>query len=146
MRIIPSNRDAIIASAERARSGAEVLEADVKLAQNTFARITVDLHDLVGEPGPSTNIGKQGLYNQMSAQLTDARAARLRVIEAGRKLSASAVDLLKSHFGRVWNVAWEAAGFSRHSIAISSAHVVPVLLELRNYFRTNPQHEVESLG
>src|SRR6185436_13545843 len=107
MRIIPSNRNAIIALAHQARGGAQAIEAEVDLAQNTAARITVDLHDLIGDPSSGGNTGKQGRYNQKAGELTAARAARLPVIEAGRKLCASAVDLLKSHLGRVWNVAWE---------------------------------------
>jgi hypothetical protein len=143
---IPYNRDLIIALAVRAKAGANAIGTAVGLAQHNAARITADLEDQIGEAGSLTNTGKQGQYNQKHVALTAARAIRRDAIADGRKLCAAAVDGLKAHLGRTWNPQWTAAGFSGNTIAVSTAHVIPRLFELRNYYRVNPTREVTSEG
>ena len=79
--------------------------------------------------------------NAKRETLHTARLARHAAMSLGRDFCAKAVDLLKGHLGRTWNVAWMAAGFTRFSISVSRADVPTLLMEIRNYLRTNPGRE-----
>ena len=138
---IPKNQPALIAFSARALAGLQVLGPILSIAQNTAPRFATDHYDLVGEPGPAGNPGKQAVLNTKRHAVTVAQAARREALETGRKFCSDAVDLLKPHLGRTWNALWQVAGFSRFSIATATAHPYPVLLELRNFFRANPARE-----
>jgi hypothetical protein len=140
-RAIPKNQPALIAFSARALAGVQSLGITLSIAQNTAPRIATDHHDLVGEPGAAGDPGKQAELNTKRHAVTVAQTARHEALDAGRKFCSDAVDLLKPHLGRTWNSLWQVAGFSRFSIATSSARPYPVLLELRNYFRANPARE-----
>jgi hypothetical protein len=145
-RTIPQSIPALVTACARALAGVQTLGATLSIAQNTEARFEVDYFDLVGEPGSLTNLGKNALLNAKRDSLTQARAARRAAVAAGVKFCSDGVDLLKPRFGRSWNPAWLAAGFSQTSIAVPRSNPLPVLLELRNYLRDNPTQEVTLQG
>jgi hypothetical protein len=121
-------------------------EDEVDLKQNRAAAIAGDYHDLVGLPGSDpANAGKQGELNQRRIAEIEAGDARRDAIEAGRKFNERAIDHLKSHFGRRWNPRWQSAGFNRGSLALPK-NPMSLLLELRDYFKLNPEHEVAAIG
>ncbi len=145
-RTIPKSIPALVTACARALTGVQTYAAALSIAQNTEARFEVDYFDLVGEPGSATNLGKNAVLNAKRDSLTAARAARRVAVAAGVKFCSDGVDLLKPRFGRSWNPAWLAAGFSRTSIAVPRSNPLPVLLELRNYLRDHPTQEVAPQG
>jgi hypothetical protein len=146
IRAIPYHVPTLINLGAEALSGAQALAATLGIAQNTAPRISTDLYDYVGDPGETTNHGKQAVLNLKRDAETAARENRQATRQAGREFCSKAVDLLKVHLGRTWNPAWVAAGFSRFSIAVSKANVLVTVLEIRNYLREVPTRESVPLG
>ena len=141
-RIIPKNLPGLLSLGTEALAGVTNLGVTLSVAQNTAPRIATDHYDLFGEPGENpTNRGKQAAFNAKRDLVRAARGARRAAVFAGRRFCAQAVDLFKGHLGRSWNSAWTAAGFTRFSIAVSTADVPTVLMEVRNYLRENPGRE-----
>ena len=143
---IPTNREQLTDLAPRAKAGLAALGATLNVAHNTEARLTTDIHNFVGEPGSLINIGAQGQYNKQQVALTNARAARNAARLHARQLCVKAVDALIPHLGRRWNPQWTAAGFGGFSLEVTNTNVAARLLGLRNYFRSNPAHEVAAEG
>ncbi|HET6408302.1 MAG TPA: hypothetical protein VFG14_10520 [Chthoniobacteraceae bacterium] len=65
-------------------------------------------------------------------------------MEAGRKFNERAIDSLKAHLGRRWNPLWVGAGFTRGSLELPRDPLT-LLLELREYLRHRPEHEIASI-
>src|SRR5688572_3681781 len=137
---VPLVREEIIALAIRALGGAQVLGVLLGLLRHTAAGISTDLYDLIGEPAPGTNAGKQAALNAARAAVVAVRATRRNAIAAGRKFCADAIDNLKPHLGRSWSPSWVAAGFSTGSLALPR-NPLPMLVELRAYFQAHADHE-----
>ena len=145
--LIPTNRESLKMLVIQAIGGGTAVGTPTGIAQNTAARISSDYKDYAGDPTATPpELGKQGAYNKARGDLTAAQAARREAIDDGRKLCADAVDALKAHLGRTWNVRWAAAGFGGSSISVKYNEVAGKLEELRNYFTTNPTHEVIAKG
>ena len=141
-RKIPTSIPALIAFSGRSLSGAQALGAALLLAQNTAARILADRVDLVGEPGPTPAIrGKEAEWQLKREALKTAQATRREARKDARAFWSDAVDLLKHHLGRTWNPAWEAAGFTKGSLATAKGDPEPMLLRIRAYLRDHTAHE-----
>jgi hypothetical protein len=141
-RIIPTSPLALTAFAGRSLSGAQALGGIINLAQNTAARISADYVDFVGEPGPNPVIrGKDADSQLKREELKTAQAALRNAKTEARDFWSDAVDLLKVHLGRTWNVAWEAAGFSRFTLSTTKGDPLPMVLRIRGYLRDHPAHE-----
>ena len=144
---ITGNREALKTLVLQALDGANAIGTATGLAQNTGPRISADYKDYAGDPAATPpTLGKQGAYNKARGDLTAAQASRRQAIAAGRVLCGDAIDALKSHLGRSWNPRWAAAGFGGATIAVKYSEVGGKLEELRDYFTSNPTHEVTAKG
>lgn len=146
-RIIPKSIPALITFSGRALAGLISRELALGIAQNTSARLTADRHNLIGEPGATPVIrGKEADWQLKREALTVARAALRAAKAAAREFASDAVDVLKVHLGRTWNVAWEAAGFTRGTLSTSRGIPLPIVLRIRGYLRDHPAHQVAPLN
>jgi hypothetical protein len=142
---IPDAQADLVTLATKALAGAQSIGAPVGLLHHPAAAIAPDVHDYIGDPGAGTPgsppaIGKRGVYNQAKADAATARAASRDAALAGREFCGKALSYLKPTFGYLWNSAWSAAGFTMGTL-IKPRNPVPLLLELRAYFRANPARE-----
>jgi hypothetical protein len=147
---IPSSQAAIVTLATKALTGAQTIGPGVGLLHQTAAVIAPDVYDYIGdpgagEPGSPPAIGKRGLYADAKAEATAALVASKVPEENGRKLCAKSIGLLKNTLGFTWNPAWTAAGFTMGSLRVPK-NSIPLLIELRAYFRSNPARESAEQG
>jgi hypothetical protein len=141
---VPRTIPKTISLSGQSAAAAAAHEEAVGLKLNRAEAITADRDDLVGVPGSDPSAaGKEGRLNLARVVVLEAEEARRKAVEAGRRFNERAIDHLKSHLGRRWNVNWTAAGFTRGSLALPK-NPFSLLLKLRAYFVLNPQHEVAS--
>lgn len=140
-RQIPKSREDCVTLATLALAGAQAIGAEVHLEQNTPARIAADLYDYTGEPGEGTGGGKRHLFDEARVAATVAQMARRVAVANGREFCGKAVDHLKGYLGRRWGAPWMAVGLSGASLHIPR-NPLPLLLGLREYFRTHAAHEM----
>jgi hypothetical protein len=130
-------------AATAALSGVTNLGPTLNLQYTTAGAFRPDYERLFGDPTatqPALRIGKQGEYLDAKAQALAASAAVRAAVETGRAFFAAAVELLRSTYGRVWNSAWNAAGFTFGSLAMP-ADPCSALLEFHSYFQLHPERE-----
>jgi len=143
---IPQGYDALVSLAEDAADGAHQHGVAIALAQNTEAKIRIDLSILTGDAAAVPPVpGVQSSYNAAKAAKTTA-SSHLRTAESNaRAFTAKATDVLKQFLGRQWNSTWTEAGFRSGSLAIPD-DPLPLLSEFRAYFTAHPTQEVSALG
>ena len=133
--IIPKLFEPLVQLLEDAADGANKYGAVLNLKQNTEVVIRADLTALIGTPAGPNNIppavpGLRALWNDAKSNKV-AMTAALRSAESnGRALAMACIGALKPAFGTRWNSAWNAAGFTNHSLEVP-AHPQPLLLQLR---------------
>ncbi|HET6407643.1 MAG TPA: hypothetical protein VFG14_07165 [Chthoniobacteraceae bacterium] len=143
LNVTPNSIPKLRTAAAAALSGATSLGAAINLQHNTAGTIGADYHRLFGDPNaalPALRIGKQGDYLDARVQALAASAAHQAVVRTGREFFASAVELLRGEFGRLWGSAWSAAGFTFGSLAMP-ADPCAALLEFHAYFQLHPERE-----
>jgi hypothetical protein len=131
----------VILLAAPALAGASAHGAVLNITHNDAPKISADYYDLVGQPGAGLSAGKQGQLNQKRIAVTDAQSLRREKIAAGLLFCGNAVDHLKESLGRTWNPRWQAAGFTRGSLAMPT-NPLPLLFDLRAYFLANAAQEL----
>lgn len=137
---VPKTLTDLITLAVKARAGAVMHGALIKLEQNTSAAIAADLFDLTGDPATPLVPGKQAILNQRNQALKDALIPARLAIKAGREYCRLGVALLKPILGPRYNGAWAAAGFLTPSLAMPEAPVA-MLIQFRQYFEANAAQE-----
>ena len=144
-RITPYSTDGLVALAGQCLAGVISHGEDLTIRQNDAPAVAADLHDLIGDPAaePAT-LGKLGLLNQMRQAVVPARVARREAWQAGRDFNAKAIDYLKLHLGRRWNLRWTAAGLNKGSLRLPYDPRA-LLLSIRAYFQQNPTHEMAAM-
>lgn len=147
---ISKSYDGVVELLEDAADGAATLGAGVGLAQNTEPRIRSDLEALIGKPAgpggvPPAVPGLKALLNTAKAVKTTKTAALRTACSNGRALAMTCIGSLKPALGTTWNSAWNAAGFTAGSLAVSANPMVP-LQQLRAYYEANPNREVANIN
>jgi hypothetical protein len=130
-------------TASTALTGAINLGVAINLEHNSAEVIAADYHRLFGDPSatdPELRVGKQGVYTEAKAQAISATAANRLAVKAGQEFFIASVDLLRNAYGRLWNSAWNAAGFTFGTLAVPK-NPRPALVEFRAYFLLHPERE-----
>jgi hypothetical protein len=140
---VPNTIGGVILLAAPALAGATTHGAAFNLTHNDAPKISADYYDLVGLPGAGLSAGKQGLLNQKRIAVTEAQSLRSEKIAEGLLFCGNAVDHLKEALGRTWNPRWQAAGFTRGTLAMPY-NPLPLLFDLRAYFVANPAEELSA--
>jgi hypothetical protein len=136
---IPKLRSA----ASAALSGVTTLGVTLDFQYITEVGFRTEYHRLFGDPAaslPLLRLGKHGEYLDAKSQALTASAAVQVAVRTGREFFAAAVELLRATYGRVWNSAWNAAGFTFGSLSMPTDPCA-ALLEFRNYFQLHPERE-----
>ncbi len=147
---IPKPYEPLIQLMEDAADGANVHGAAINLAQNTEAKIRIDLEALTGKPAgpggvPPAVPGLKALLNAAKTNKSDKTAALRTVASNGRALAMTAIGSLKPALGTTWNSQWNAAGFVGGSLAVPANPMVQ-LQQLRAYYIANPAKEVANIN
>ncbi|MBI2925200.1 MAG: hypothetical protein HYY24_05795 [Verrucomicrobia bacterium] len=131
---LPASLEDLSTLAEDAADGAHQLEAAIGLKQNTEAAIRADLIDLTD---------KKSLYDDAVSDRKDLNTAATVARSNARGFLTTARDVFKKHLGQQASVAWEAPGWSSHSIAVPSTSelILPLLTSVKNYLTKNPARE-----
>jgi hypothetical protein len=141
--------DLLVQSLEDAADGAHDHGAAVDLKQNDETAIRAILDELVGKPAgpggvPPAVPGLKDKWNVAKAAKVAGTSAFVTAKKIGQVLARACISVLKPRLGDSWNNAWQAAGFTNHSIAVP-ANPLSLLQQLRSYFAANPTHEVADL-
>jgi hypothetical protein len=138
---VPNTKKGIVLLGAPALAGATMHGAALIITHNDAPKIAANYYDVVGQPGAGLSAGKQGQLNQKRIAVTEAEDFRRQKIAAGLVFCGNAVDYLKEALGRTWNPRWQAAGFTRGSLAMP-ANPLPLLFDLRAYFLANTAQEL----
>jgi hypothetical protein len=138
---VPNTMGGVLLLTSPAIAGATTHGVALTITHNDAPKITAKYYDLVGQPGAGLSAGKQGQLNQKRIAVTEAESFRREKIAAGLVFCANAVDHLKEALGRTWNPRWQAAGFTRGSLAIPK-NPLGLLFDLRAYFLANAAQEL----
>ncbi|MES2438078.1 MAG: hypothetical protein V4584_03380 [Verrucomicrobiota bacterium] len=147
---IPESYDPLIALLEDAADGARDHGPAVGLKQNTETEIRADLEALAGRlagPGnvPPALPGLKAEWNLAKSGKVSGGGGFRAAKNAGRTVASACVNVLKPRLGNQWNNAWQAAGFTNHSLEIPE-NPLTLLQQLRAYFTANPTHEKPDLA
>ena len=126
-------------------NGAETHGTDVGLKHITAALLLAAKDNLAGRPaGPNNNPpalpGLKVLWESARGTKTTKTAALRNACSNGRAQASACIDSLKPAFGKHYNTAWQANGFSGNSLAIA-VNPSTMLLELGAFYRQNPTRE-----
>lgn len=147
---IPGSYDPLVKMLEDAADGAAAHGAAVGLKQNTEAAIRADLEALVGKPAGPGNVppavpGLKDKWNTAKGAKSAATNAFKLAKQQGRALARACIGVLKPRLGDSWNSKWQAAGFTKSTLAVPD-NPLTILQQLRTYFSANPTHEKTDLG
>lgn len=137
---IPADYESLVTLGRKALAGANSIGAEIELGQNTAAKISADLYDVIGDPATPTIPGKQQRYLTQRTVVKNAYTAKGAARRAGREFCRLAISLLRPALGTRWNNAWLAAGFTRPSLALPQDPTA-MLTAFRGYFAANPARE-----
>ena len=146
---IPERFDLVVEMLEDAADGAQAHGAAINLKQNDEAALRAILNELVGTPAGPGNVppavpGLKDKWNIAKAAKVSGTSGFRSAKSNGRALARACIGVLKPSLGDQWNNAWQAAGFTNHSIAVPG-NALALLQQLRSYFAANPAKEVPSL-
>lgn len=141
----PEEYEPVVTRLEDAADGAALHGATLPLKTNDEPTIRATLEDLAGKPAgpggvPPAQKGKRALWNEAKEAKGDLRRLLTVARSNARAVLSACVDVLKPRLGKQWSNAWQAAGFTNHSIAIP-ADPLANLGQMRAYFESNPSHE-----
>ncbi len=146
---IPERFDLIVEMLEDAADGAQTHGAAINLKQNDETALRAILAELAGTPAGPGNVppavpGLKDKWNTAKAAKVNGTSAFRIAKSNGRALARACMGVLKPSLGDQWNNAWQAAGFTNHSLAVPD-NPLALLQQLRSYFAANPAKEVPAL-
>ncbi len=120
---IPHRFDLVVEHLEDSADGAQAHGAAINLKQNDEPALRAILAELVGTPAGPGNVppavpGLKDKWNVAKAGKVSGTAAFRSAKSNGRALARACMGVLKPTLGDRWNNAWQAAGFTNHSLAV----------------------------
>jgi hypothetical protein len=135
---LPKNLDELVSLVEDAADGCHQLEVTIGLQHNKEADLRADL---------AAFLTQSTAYNDAVSAHVPLQNALVTARSNARGWLTMARDNFKTFLGAKPSDAWQAAGWSAHSIAVPSTSdlLLPLLQKVQTYLTANPAHEVPDM-